>query len=168
MNRIVLTASLAGMFCNLIGQTLPNENQLIAYKNLCTKYPANSSVNWNESNGSPETINISESIAYYKDPINSANEFINEIKPLLQYNSKTDSLLLTKKTKHKNRIFLKYEQSYKGVQVKGGEYVLTMSQDGKIRTIMGSFYKDINVQTIPSISQNDALSIALKNPPINW
>jgi len=42
-----------------------------------------------------------------------------------------------------------------------------MSQDGKIRTIMGSFYKDINVQTIPSISQNDALSIALKNPPIN-
>ena len=51
-------------------------------------------------------------------------------------------------------------QAYQGVEVEGGMYLLH-SYQGKVSSVNGEFYPDINLNTTPSISEPQALQTAL-------
>ena len=125
----------------------------------------NLEVSWDKRNGSPQIISFDLPVSFSTDQKESADNFIKQIKKLLDYREDNDSLILVKTNEHRGRKYLRYQQWYKGVHVKGGEYVVTVMKDGKVKTALGSFYKDLNIDTKPTITFEGALQFALENPP---
>ena len=156
-----LTVYLSSSFA----QVSPNSSQLSAYQQLNDKYKNGIELNWNKRNGSPEIISFYKPVAFSNDLKESSSKFLKEITKLLDYRTKKDTLILFKTNENKGRQYFRYQQWYKGVKVKGGEYVVTVLPDGKVKTALGSFYKNINIETNPQISFGEALQAALKNPP---
>ena len=53
-------------------------------------------------------------------------------------------------------------QNYRGVPVFGGEAVLHLSDEGKVRSVTDGFVKDVDVGVKPNLTEEKALSIAIE------
>ena len=164
---IFISLLLIGAVNFLFGQVLPDSTQLSAYHHLSTKYDDNISVHWSETNGSPDIITFSSPVVYDKNQEKSVRDFLKEIHSLFKFRVMKDSLVLVKQKNNKGIEYFRYQQTYKNIPVKGGEYVVTVLEDGRIRTALGSFYKDIQISGESGITYEEALVSALKNPPDN-
>jgi len=162
---VFLFLMLSALFSFSFGQIQPDKTQLSALHGLNTKYNNMIKIDWDKKNGSPEVISLSNPVSFDKNQENSANIFIKEIAGLIKHRVKKDTLVIIKRNENKGIKYFRYQQKYFGIPVKGGEYVVTVLNDGKIQTALGSFYKDISIDTKPNISPSEALSITLKNPP---
>ena len=49
-----------------------------------------------------------------------------------------------------------YEQFYKGIKVKGGQFILH-EQNGKLKTASGKFFKNLHINAIPAINKENAI-----------
>ncbi|MHB1686708.1 MAG: T9SS type A sorting domain-containing protein [Ignavibacteriaceae bacterium] len=58
--------------------------------------------------------------------------------------------------------FVSYKQEYKSIPVYGTEIGYTIDKNGNIVLMGADAYQNIKVSTIPSISENDAITISLK------
>jgi Zn-dependent metalloprotease len=156
---------IAGILSFLFGRVVPDSTQLSAYHHLNKKYNNSINVHWNKSNGLPDIITFYNPVSYKKNKEESVRIFFKEISDLLKIRTTKDSLLLVSHDKHKGREYFRYQQTYENIPVRGGDYVVTVQKDGSIRTALGFFYKDININVNPGITHDDALQIALENPP---
>jgi bacillolysin len=156
---------LPAIFSFSFGQIQPDKTQISAQQELNTKYNNGIKITWDKRNGSPEIITFSNPKAFNVDQEYSAEIFINEIAGLLKYRSNKDALVIIKQNENKGVKHFRFQQKYERIPVKGGGYVVTVLNDGRIQTALGSFYKDISVDSEPSISSAEALKIALKNQP---
>ena len=155
----------SAIFSFSFGQIQPDKFQLSALQELNAKYNNGIKIKWGEKNGSPEIITFSNPISFDKVQENSAKLFLKEITDLIKYRIKKDTLVIVKCNETKGIKHFRFQQKYEGIPVKGGEYVVTALNDGKIKMALGSFYKDISIDTKPSISSAEALNIALQNQP---
>ena len=150
---ILIIFFLTLFFSYSFAQVSPNSSQLSAYEQLNEKYQNGIELNWNNTNGSPEIISFYTPVAFSNDLKESASKFLKEIRELLDYRTNKDTLILLRTNENKGRKYFQFQQWYKGVLVKGGEYVVTVLQDGSVKTALGNFYKDI--QFISQTSNTD-------------
>lgn len=156
---------LLGILNFTFGQTLPDSSQVSALNELRGKYKKNIQINWNKTNGAPDIITFSKPVVFDKSQEKSATNFLKNIYKLIKYRVKKDTLLLIKQSENKGTKYLRFQQKYEGIHVKGGEYIVTVLQDGSIQAALGFFYKDLELDTQPRISLNEALKVALNNSP---
>ncbi len=163
----LLIAIMFGVYSFAQPQTGPDSTQLAALLNLQLKMQNNIGVNWNEHTGTPDVITLSKSYSFASDPIISAKLFFKEIKNLLKKKDIEDDLIIERTTQLDSIKHLRFKQYYKGIPVNGGEYVITVLPNGKIKSALGSFYKNINVNVTPILSLQDAYNVAKLNVPPN-
>lgn len=139
------------LFSSAQAQVITDSSQNSAFQNLIQKYSNNLSVNWNKHTGTPDIIQFSIPHKFANESKNSADLFLGEIKELLKVRRDTDKLDFVGQKEKKGIKYLKYIQVYKGLPVLGGEYVLTIQANGNVQAALGSFYKDIKLNTQPSV-----------------
>jgi len=110
------------------------------------------------SRGKAELINFSET------KINSDDKSVDGF---LKKQFKTKSEVEFKKDKNKSLIennlnSEKFQQYYKGIKVEFGVQNI-VSENGNLKTANGRFVEIQNINTIPKLSENQALQFALKN-----
>jgi Zn-dependent metalloprotease len=150
---------------NIFAQQPPTPNQIKAQQVLNEKFQQQLKLIWNNKNGSPEIISFNTPIVFDRNQKTSAVMFLQEIRNLVNCQTKQDTFILIKSNENKGKKYFRFQQHYNGVKVKGGEYVVTVLPYGNVKTALGSFYKNINVDTKPKISDYEALQIALQNSP---
>lgn len=122
---------LFGIFTYAFAQVEPDSVQLLSYQELLAKYQNNIGINWSKTAGSPDIITFSKPIAFEKNHEKSSKEFLKELKGLLKYRVKKDSLVLIKTNENEGVKYFRYQQKYEGLPVKGGEYMITVPQEGE-------------------------------------
>lgn len=61
-----------------------------------------------------------------------------------------------------NLVHIKYQQYYKGIEVRGSISVVHMNKNNEIRSINSDYIPDIDLNVIPTISKNSAEQIAIQ------
>ncbi len=151
-----------------IAQNLPDSSQSVALVNLFQKYPGNFASHWNNKTGTPDVITFSHPLAFAKDQKNSAANFLKEVSGILKQRASDDNLVFTEnKIDDKGIGYFRFDQTYKEIPVIGGEYGITVLPNNCIQLALGSFIKNIIVNTSPSITPQQALQAALQNRPSN-
>jgi len=103
------------------------------------------------------------------DEINVSYAFFEENKDLFRMNNPRQELIV-KKTKKDDigmtHVFLK--QTYKDVEVYGGELIVHFTSNKRIKSINGFYEHGIKISTIPAVSQQTAESIAFSDLENNY
>jgi Zn-dependent metalloprotease len=162
---VVLLLFIFGIFYSSFAQIQPGEKQISAYNELNKKFNNSLRVDWNKKSGIPEIITFSKPVSYDKDKEKSAWLFLNDIKELIKFRTRIDTLVQVKNKERKGITHIRYQQKYGDVPVKGGEYIVTVLNDGKIQTAIGFFYNDITIDTKPKLTSEEAFKRAFNNPP---
>ncbi len=156
---------LMGFISVLYGQARPDSSQLAAEQELKNRFGDSFVVNWNEKDKRADMITFEEPRSFGEEPLASANAFLLEIQELIKKRDAADELRVEQAREKRGVHYIRYKQYYKDVPVKGGEYVMTVFPGGKIRSSLGGFYSDIDIDESPQITAQQALSYALQQPP---
>lgn len=167
--KLLLLIFLSEFFLGVsIAQNIPDSSQTVTLTNLLQKYPANFSSHWNDKTGTPDIIIFSNPLAFAKDQKNSALNFLREVFGLFKLRATDDNLVFTEnKIDDKGIGYFRFDQTYGGIPVIGGEYVITVLPNNCVRLALGSFIKNITINTNPSITLQQALQASLQNRPSN-
>ncbi len=170
MKNIVsfLLVVLLSVFNFTQGQVNPDSTQLEALKNFRERMNNNLGVNWNEKTGTPDIITFSNPYSFATEPTTSARLFLKEIKNLLRKKDIEDNLNLQRIIQTDSIKHIRFGQYYKNVPVQGGEYVISVLPGGKVQSALGKFHKNISISILPVLTENQALVIAIQNPPENY
>ncbi len=162
---IVLAICFILFSLGLFGQIRPDSSQLSAIKNITGSLDNSFAIHWQNKNGTADIITFGKPRAFAQDPVVSAQRFLHEIRGVLKQREADDELQ-TDRIQTSNKVsYVRFKQMYKGIPVNGGEYVVTVLLGGKIQSALGGFFKDIQLDVIPKLSVQQALSFALLNPP---
>lgn len=162
-----LLAVMFGVFSFTQGQINPDSTQLAALLNLQIKMNNNLGVNWNEKTGTPDIIILSRPQSFATEPTSSAKLFLKEIKNLLKKKDIEDNLILKRINQIDSIQHIRFDQYYKNIPVKGGEYVITLLPGGKVQSALGKFFKNISISVNPILNENEAFIKAKQYPPQN-
>jgi Zn-dependent metalloprotease len=167
MKNIVssLLIALLGIFSYAESQIRPDSIQLIAFSSIRAKMNNGIGVNWNEKTGTPDIIMLATPHSYASEPVTSANLFLKEIKGLLKKDESNDDLVLQRANKDEDIHYLRFDQFYKNIPVRGGEYLVTVLPGGKVQSALGKFHKNITIEITPMINVKEAFIFAKQNPP---
>jgi Zn-dependent metalloprotease len=117
-------------------------------------------VHWRSKVETPDIISFGIPYKFDKDKHESASQFIDQIKGLLRYRSGSDELRPIQERRDGSATYFKFQQYYKGVAVRGGEYVVEVTPDGGVQSVVGLFRKQIHLDPVPSISLGQAVALA--------
>jgi len=145
----------------------PNKAQLSAEEKLSSKYGGNLEISWSEKRNTPEIINFSTPVVFSKNREESSKLLLDEINDLIGQNKDLYTFKLLKSRERKGIKSFWYQQLYKGVPIYGSEVAIAVNENGGVKSAISSFYNDISINTIPSISYEDAANISKNNPRSN-
>jgi len=151
----------------LFGQFRPDSTRLAAVKELNNRFNNSFAVHWNEQSGTADIITLSKPISFGESPIASATSFLQEFKPVLRKRDSDDELAVDRSVEKRGIHYVRFKQYYKGLPVRGGEYVVTVLSGAKVQLALGGFYSGIQINVAPQLTVQQALSFALKSPPFN-
>lgn len=86
------------------------------------------------------------------------------LKKSIQTSSKDKMLLVKEETDNIGFTHFKYQQYYDEIKVQGGEYIIHKKGED-ISSISGNFYDNLNINTIPTISEEQAFDYAIREIP---
>lgn len=86
------------------------------------------------------------------------------LKKSIQTSSKDKMLLVKEETDNIGFTHFKYQQYYDEIKVQGGEYIIHKKGE-YISSISGNFYDNLNINTIPTISEEQAFDYAIREIP---
>ncbi len=108
-----------------------------------------------DKNSTPKFIKFEKALPYSK--ANVQKLFRNQLKL-----SANDKLEKTKEwTDNNNEIVINYQQFYKNIKVEYGQYKIH-NKNGKIKIINGNYVHINNLSVTPSITEDEALKVALR------
>ncbi|MDZ7262316.1 MAG: M36 family metallopeptidase [candidate division KSB1 bacterium] len=149
------------------GQVRPDSTQLAAFEILYTRFDSALAIHWNEQTGTPDIITVWKLPTFARNARVSAQLFLQEIRGLFKERVSEDRLEFDRVRETAGIQHLRFQQVYKGVPVRGGEYVVTVLPGNKVQTALGGFYRDIQLDVNPKLSAQQALTFARQNPPPN-
>jgi Zn-dependent metalloprotease len=162
---IFLLAVLLGVFSFSEAQIRPDSVQLAAFSNFDKKLNNNVGVNWNDKTGTPGIVVLTKPYSFAAEPVASAKLFLKEMKGLLRKEDSKDELVLMRTNEDESIQYLRFDQFYKNIPVRGGEYLITVLPGGEVQSALGKFHKNISVVTTPELSEKEAFISAIDNPP---
>lgn len=131
-------------------------DQLSAAENLRANTGASSmTVRWNDFGGSPDVLMDFASHAYTGTPEEAGRAFLSENAALFGINNLNDLQLVSNREALGGHL-LRFKQTFNGIDVKDGGIGLVMNANNQVIMASGPFFRDVNVNTTPTLSANDA------------
>ena len=121
----------------------PNAEQLAALDRFKGTYGQRASVRWNQFAGTPDVISGFHTEASADTPEKTARAFVNRNAQL--FGTTADSLVLVSQKEALGGYLLRFQQRAAGVDVAGGGLGFVLTADKRIRMVMGSTFRDVNV-----------------------
>ena len=137
-----------------------SSEQLAALNNLKTQSNApNMTVRWNDFGGSPDVIYDFASQAFPGNPEEAGRAFISQNAALFGVSDVGNLRLFS----HKQALgghLIRFQQTFNGVPVKDGGIGLVMNANNQVVMASGPHFRNINVNTEPSLSAEQAKATA--------
>lgn len=121
----------------------PTGEQLAAFDRFKGAYGQRASVRWNQFAGTPDVISGFHTEASNDTPETTARAFVNRNAQL--FGTTADSLVLTSQKEALGGYLLRFQQRAAGVDVTGGGLGFVLTADKRVRLVMGSTFRDVNV-----------------------
>jgi Zn-dependent metalloprotease len=135
--------------------------QLGALNNLkAATNAANMQVRWNDFGGSPDVIYDFASEPFSGTPEEAGRAFLAQNASLFGL-SDLNSITLFSAREALGGHLVRFQQTFNGVPVKDGGIGLVMNGNKQVVMASGPFFRDVNVNTEPSISADQAKATAL-------
>jgi Zn-dependent metalloprotease len=119
----------------------------------------NMNIRWNNFGGSPDVIYDFASAPYPGTPEEAGRAFIAQNAALFGV-SNMDNLSLFSNTRALGGCLLRFKQTFNGIDVKDGGIGLVLNGSKQVVMVSGPFFRDVAVNTAPSISAAQARSAA--------
>jgi hypothetical protein len=116
---------------------------------------SNMTVRWNEFGGSPDVVMGFASPAYQGTPEEAGRAFLAANAGLFGVTNVQDLQLVSNVSALGGNL-LRFKQTFNGVDVKDGGIGLVMNASNQVIAASGPYFRDVNVNTQPSISADDA------------
>ena len=116
---------------------------------------ANMTVRWNDFGGSPDVVMDFASPAQAGSPEEAGRAFLAANAGLFGISNVADLRLVSNVEAMGGRL-LRFQQTFGGVDVRNGGVGLVMNKDNQVIMASGPFFRDVNVNTQPSVSAADA------------
>ncbi len=117
----------------------------------------NMKIRWNEFGGSPDVVYDFASQSFPGSPEEAGRAFIAQNAALFGVSSQ-DNLVLFNQSKALGGNLLRFKQTFNGIDVKDGGIGLVLNGGNQVIMASGPFFRDVNVNTTPSISAAQARS----------
>jgi hypothetical protein len=116
---------------------------------------ANPTVRWNDFGGSPDVVMDFASAPSAATPEEAGRAFVAQNAALFGVSNVAD-LRLVSNVPALGGHLLRFQQTYNGVDVKNGGVGLVMNADNQVIMASGPYFRDVNVNTQPTLSAADA------------
>jgi hypothetical protein len=120
---------------------------------------SNMIVRWNDFGGSPDMVMDFASPAYTGTPEEAGRAFINANAGVFGVSNIADLRLVSNASALGGRL-LRFQQTFGGVDVRNGGIGLVMNANNQVIAASGPYFRDVNVNTQPAISADDARNAA--------
>ena len=145
---------------NSVGLRQATGEQLAAFENLKqTTNAQNAKIRWNEFGGSPDAIYDFASAPSTAAPEDAARAFIAGNAGLFGV-SDVSTLRVFSNREALGGYLIRFQQTVGGVDVKDGGIGIVMNGNKQVIMASGPFFRDVNVNTTPSISAEQARGLA--------
>lgn len=101
-------------------------------------------------------------VQFNKQQNSTAEQFVHAKKQELLDNPKADLIKTNTQVSKNGRTHNSYQQTWNGIPIEG-QYLLTHENNSKLESINGSLVQNLNLNTVPSISEKQALQNTLNN-----
>lgn len=132
--------------------------QLAALDSFKATYGSQATIRWNPFAGSPDVMMGFHTAPSSDAPETVARAFIAQNSTL--FGVGTSSLALVSQKEALGGYLLRFQQQVGGVDVAGGGLGFVMDSDKRIRMVMGSTYRDVNISTVPALTATTAAAAA--------
>ena len=106
---------------------------------------------------------VTKFVKYQSEKGYKLTEAKSALKSTLNYADEVDMELIETNTDKLGMVHQKYQQTYKGLKVESAQYyVHSKTNEGTINTINGQFLPIENIDTTPTLSEDEALEAALE------
>lgn len=144
----------------LAGLRQATSQQIAALNNLKAGANApNMTARWNDFGGSPDVIYDFASESFAGTPEEAGRAFIQQNAALFGVSNLSD-LQLFNQTEALGGHLLRFKQTFNGIDVKNGGIGLVLNGNKQVVMASGPYFRDVNVDTNPSISATQASEIA--------
>lgn len=144
----------------LTAARIATPSQLNALENLRSSTGGSQmTVRWNNFGGSPDVIYDFASPPLPGTPLEAAQNFIRENSALFGL-SETNSFKLFSQTDALGGHLLRFQQTFNDIPVINGGIGIVMNGNNQIVMLSGPFFSDVNVNTQPAISADQAKAAA--------
>ncbi len=145
---------------NLAGLRQATGEQLAAFENLKqTTNASNAKIRWNEFGGSPDAIYDFASAPSNASPEDAARSFISSNAGLFGIQDVSTLRVFTNRAALGGHL-IRFQQTVGGVDVKDGGIGIVMNANKQVIMASGPFFRDVNVNTTPTLSAEQARQAA--------
>jgi hypothetical protein len=116
---------------------------------------SNMTLRWNDFGGSPDVVMNFASPASSGTPEEAGRAFLTANAPLFGITNMAD-LRLVSNVQALGGHLLRFQQTFNGVDVRNGGIGLVMNANRQVIAASGPYFRDVNINTQPSISADDA------------
>ena len=145
---------------NLNGLRVATGDQLAALNNLKTAVNAsNMTARWNDFGGSPDVMYDFASQPFSGTPEEAGRAFLNQNATLFGLSDSNTVRVFSQKDALGGHM-IRFQQVFNGVPVSDGGIGIVLNGNNQVIMASGPFFRDINVNTQPSLSADQARSAA--------
>ncbi len=138
-------------------------DQLSALNGLKSSVNApNMTVRWNSFGGSPDTMFDFASAAFEGTPEEAGRAFISQNAAVFGVSDLNNMRVFSQKNALGGNL-IRFQQTFNGIPVKDGGIGLVMNANNQVIMASGPFFRDVNVNTQPTISADQAKIAAANN-----
>jgi len=122
-------------------------------------------VDWTDSGISPVVVRPRLGAAlpgWQQDHAGAASRFFAERAALFGLGRPADELRAVGERSHEGVVHVRLQQFYRGLPVLGGEYMVSASDAGDLRLVLGRVHPALGVEIVPAIAASEAPTIALR------
>lgn len=135
-----------------------------AFANFRIKNGANWQIRMNEKTGIPASIHFGQTKARQGKPEDIAKDFLQENRRLFKMKNMLSDLKMAEiqenNASDKVSNHVRFDQYVDGIRVDGSSYYVHIRGDGSIDMVNGDYFPELNINTNPAISKEEALRIA--------
>jgi len=161
LQLIIITVILQGVVLSVHAQQkTPDSTRTMAWENFRAQEGDNWKIRWDTTTGLPRTIMGDKSKVFNGPPVTAAKTFLKKHRSLFGVKSDLSDLQLEKIQTNRGIHHVSFRQYYRGLPVKGAQYKIHLSSEGKIDMANGFYYPGIDIEISAGISESAAIDIA--------
>src|SRR5258705_3625088 len=158
-----LTAVLLALWLDPAAGDPLSAPQRVAWDRFTAIAGAGASVRWSAVDDVPVSVRAAAGVSlpgFSVDRAAAVRSMFVENGELFRLRSGIDDMQVAGESEHHGVHHLRMSQTYRGVPVRGGQYMVSVGTDGRLRMIGGRSVPDVDADVNPVISQERAIAAA--------